>query len=163
MTVSSKYQITLPMDMVRALGLKGGDKLDAELINSRIVLFPKPPSYTDYFVGRMKGFWGSKKEIDHYIAEQRGSWEHSEWREQVEDLLATDENARKMVAVLREQPNHLATEDDFKKALPLLNGDQLKKTREKLTELGAIRELESPEGWKTHSCVYRLVHEFAEA
>ena len=40
-TLSSKHQITLPVDIVRRLGLKAGDKLVAELSDDRIVLLPK--------------------------------------------------------------------------------------------------------------------------
>ena len=39
-TLSSKHQVTLPVDIVRSLGLKAGDKLVAELIDDRIVLLP---------------------------------------------------------------------------------------------------------------------------
>lgn len=37
-TLSSKNQITLPVDIVRILDLKPGDKLVAELIDDHIVL-----------------------------------------------------------------------------------------------------------------------------
>ena len=52
-TMSSKHQITLPVEMVRSLGLKAGDKLIAELIDDRIVLLPQPASWADYIAGSM--------------------------------------------------------------------------------------------------------------
>ncbi len=71
-TMSSKHQITLPVEMVRSLGLKAGDKLIAELIDDRIVLLPQPASWADYMIGSLSGVYGStKEEIDQYIAEVR--------------------------------------------------------------------------------------------
>ena len=67
-TLSSKNQITLPVDIVRILDLKPGDKLVAELIDDHIVLLPQPESWTDYFGESMRGVYGSTvKEIDKYI------------------------------------------------------------------------------------------------
>ncbi len=75
-TLSSKHQVTLPVDIVRSLGLKAGDKLVAELIDDRIVLLPQPESWVDYFAGSMKGVYGStREEIDRYIAEVRHGWD----------------------------------------------------------------------------------------
>ena len=75
-TMSSKNQVTLPAEMVRGLGVKPGDKLLTELIDDRIVLLPKPESWTEYFTGSMKGVYGStKEEIDRYIAEVRYGWD----------------------------------------------------------------------------------------
>ena len=86
-TLSSKHQITLPVDMVRSLGLKTGDKLVAELIDDRIVLLPRPESWADYFSGSMKGVYGSsKEEIDRYIAEVRYGWDI----DALKDALALD-------------------------------------------------------------------------
>ena len=71
-TMSSKHQVTLPVEMVRSLGLKAGDKLIAELIDDRIVLLPQPASWADYMTGSLSGVYGStKEEIDQYIAEVR--------------------------------------------------------------------------------------------
>ena len=71
-TISSKNQVTLPVEIVRSLGLKAGDKLIAELIDDRIVLLPQPASWADYMVGSLSGVYGStKEEIDRYIEEVR--------------------------------------------------------------------------------------------
>ena len=58
-TLSRKYQVTLPVDMVRSQELKVGDKLVAELIEDHIVQLPQPESWTDYSAGSMKGVYGS--------------------------------------------------------------------------------------------------------
>ena len=83
-TLSSKNQITLPVEMVRALGLKAGEKLDIELISDRLVIWPKPRSYAEYFAGRLKGVWGSTvEEVDRYVAEERASWERGASTEEI--------------------------------------------------------------------------------
>ena len=75
-TLSSKNQVTLPVDMVRTLGLKPGDKIVVELIDDHLVLVPQPESWVDYFKGSLKGVYGStKEEIDRYISEVRYGWE----------------------------------------------------------------------------------------
>jgi len=42
-TVSSRYQITLPAEVRRALGIKPGDRLEVEVEGGRIVLRLKRP------------------------------------------------------------------------------------------------------------------------
>src|SRR3990172_5401597 len=75
-TLSSKNQITLPVEIVRKLGLKPGDKIVAELMDDHVVLLPQPESWVDYFKGSLKGVYGStKEEIDRYIAEVRYGWD----------------------------------------------------------------------------------------
>ncbi len=74
-TISSKSQITLPAQIVRELGLRGGDKLTVELIDERIVAVPQPASWADYVRGSAKGVYGrTTQEIHRYVAEERGSW-----------------------------------------------------------------------------------------
>ena len=83
-TLSSKNQITLPAEMVRRLGLKGGDKLVAELIDDHIVLLPQPESWVDYFAGRFKGVWGNtKEEVSRYIYEVREGLEIDNLKKQL--------------------------------------------------------------------------------
>ena len=90
-TLSSKNQVTLPAEMVRSLGLKPGTKIVAELIDDLIVLLPQPESWVDYFVGSMRGVYGStKEEIDRYIAEVRHGWDIDTLR----DALALDSELR---------------------------------------------------------------------
>lgn len=138
-TLSSKNQITLPVEMVRALGLKGGDKLDVELISDRLVIWPKPQSYADYFIGSMKGYWGSKEDIDRYLEEVRYGGGTKDWQEEVTDLLLTDEGARKVVEWLGTQPGRRAQESQFMGVVAgaLVEGGPF----HKLVSLGVIRRL----------------------
>ena len=100
--MSSKYQVTLPMEIVRALGIHGGDKLIIELIEDRIIIIPKPSSFTDYFMGSLKGVYGSTpEEIDRYIAEVRHGWDVDTLR----DATATDEKLRAVYDALPRSPH----------------------------------------------------------
>ena len=43
--ISTKGQIVLPMPIRRKLGLRAGDKLDANIEGGRVVLTPRRPSF----------------------------------------------------------------------------------------------------------------------
>lgn len=74
-TLSSKNQITVPAAIVRALGLKPGEKLFLKLEDGKVVLQPCPTSLTKYFSGIFEGYYGKTKgEVDTYLAEVRGDW-----------------------------------------------------------------------------------------
>jgi antitoxin ChpS len=135
-TLSSKHQVTLPVDMVRSLGLKAGDKLVAELIDDRIVLLPKPESWTNYFTGSLKGVYGdTKEEIDRYIAEIRYGWDI----DALKDALSLDSELRAV---------YEAT--SFKEAYSLGHIRKTSKVRladqklQQLEELSAVKVLVHP-------------------
>lgn len=74
-TLSSKNQITLPVAMVRRLGLEPGRKLMLRLEGDRIVLRPEPEDWVEYFRGSMKGVYGkTREEMDAYVRKERASW-----------------------------------------------------------------------------------------
>ena len=92
-TLSSKHQVTLPIEMVRQLGLQTGDKLIVELIDGHLVLLPQPESWTDYIMGSVRGVYGStKEEIDRYIEEIR----YGRGSDGLEDVLAIDSELRQV-------------------------------------------------------------------
>ena len=135
-TLSSKHQVTLPVDMVRSLGLKAGDKLVAELIEDRIVLLPQPESWTDYFAGSMKGVYGStKQEIDRYIAEVRYGWDI----DALKDALSLDPDLRAVHEATSFTEAHSLSE--IRKMSSVKHADQKLK---KLEELDAVKRLEHP-------------------
>ncbi len=136
-TLSSKNQITLPADIVRSFGLKAGDKLIAELVGDHIVLMPQPESWADYFVGSMKGVYGSTtEEIDRYIAEVRHGWDIDALR----DALSLDEELRSV---------YKATSDDVAKPLSKIreeSGVRLADQKlEELERLHAVKRLPHPQ------------------
>ena len=157
-TMSSKNQVTLPAEMVRGLGLKPGDKLMAHVIDDRIVLLPKPESWTDYFSGSMKGFWGTKEEVDRYVADERRSPERDEWREEFDDLVATGGEVRAVVEALKSFPYRTGNLTDLKKRSGLREAD-VRGALEKLVDHGGVRKIRRDEG---KADAYRLVHEMVE-
>lgn len=73
--LSSKHQITLPVEVVRRLGLEPGDRLAVRVEEDRIVLRPRPRDWVEYYRGRLRGVYGSSvEEIDEYIRKERESW-----------------------------------------------------------------------------------------
>jgi AbrB family looped-hinge helix DNA binding protein len=73
--LSSKHQITLPVAMVRRLGLEAGDRLAVKVEEDRIILRPQPKNWVEYYRGRLRGVYGSSvEEIDEYIRKERESW-----------------------------------------------------------------------------------------
>ena len=83
-TMTSKNQITLPIEIARQLNVKPGDKLVVELVQDHVVLMPQPGSWADYVVGSVKGVYGARKEdIDSYINEVR----YGDVAEEDEELL----------------------------------------------------------------------------
>jgi len=77
--LSSKHQITLPVAMVRRLGLQPGRRLILRLEGDRILLRPEPEDWVEYFHGRLKGVYGSTiEEMDEYVRKERASWRHEE-------------------------------------------------------------------------------------
>ena len=74
-TLSSKNQITLPVAMVRHLGLEPGRKLMLRLENDRIILRPEPEDWVEYLRGSAKGVYGkTREEMDAYVRRERASW-----------------------------------------------------------------------------------------
>jgi len=74
-TLSSRHQITLPVALVRELGLAPGDKLTVRFEGGVILLKPRPRSWVDYISGSMPGYYGKTKEdVEAYLTEVRGGW-----------------------------------------------------------------------------------------
>jgi len=74
-TLSSKHQVTLPVALVRELGLTAGDKFSVRLEDGAIMLRPRPRSWVDYISGSMPGYYGkTREEVEAYLAEVRAGW-----------------------------------------------------------------------------------------
>jgi bifunctional DNA-binding transcriptional regulator/antitoxin component of YhaV-PrlF toxin-antitoxin module len=74
-TLSSKHQVTLPMAVVRELGVEPGDKFTVRLEDGAITMRPRPRSWVDYISGSMPGYYGkTKEEVEVYLAEVRAGW-----------------------------------------------------------------------------------------
>ena len=71
-TISSKNQITLPVHLLRQMGVGPGDRLAVALQGGRLVLRARPKDWVEHYAGSLKGLWGkTTEEIDAYVLEQR--------------------------------------------------------------------------------------------
>lgn len=55
--LSSKYQIVIPKKIRRELKLNSGDVLTMKIEGDKIIMRPKPKSYTEYMLGLGKEVW----------------------------------------------------------------------------------------------------------
>jgi antitoxin PrlF len=71
-TVSSKGQITLPLEIRRRLGLKEGDRVEFVVENEKTIIRPEQPAENPFekYSGALPVFH-SKAEIDHWIRSLR--------------------------------------------------------------------------------------------
>lgn len=76
--LSSKNQITLPVSMVRQLGLRAGDELDLLALGETIQLERRPGSPQEW-IARYRGSlsvpeWSTEEAADAYVRGERDSW-----------------------------------------------------------------------------------------
>lgn len=71
--LSAKYQIVLPREARRRLGLAAGDGLMVEVQGNTIVLIPRPRNYTKRLRGLHKEVW---RDVDAaaFVREERKGW-----------------------------------------------------------------------------------------
>lgn len=72
--LSKKGQVVIPQEIREKMGIKTGERLVIFIRGDETVILT-PQKYAEYTCGLMKGTWGStKKEVEKYINEERGSW-----------------------------------------------------------------------------------------
>jgi bifunctional DNA-binding transcriptional regulator/antitoxin component of YhaV-PrlF toxin-antitoxin module len=70
-TISSKNQITLPVQLLRQMGVGPGDRLAMRLEDGRLVLRARPKDWVEHYAGSLRHLYRSRAEIDAEIAEGR--------------------------------------------------------------------------------------------
>ena len=167
-TVSSKNQVTIPVAILREVGISPGDRLAAAVVDGDIVLMKEPENWVQYLQGSMKGAHGGTKEsIDRYVqreseisyeppSEHVSDSDPREWRKRFEDLYATDSSVRAVADTLMDCPHHVATFPDLAWLVPE-NGHptDLAQTLETLTSSRWVRRIpaqdEEPERYRLDS------------
>jgi len=71
--LSSKYQVVIPREARKKLGLRAGDQLAVEVEGEKIILRPRPKNYTDYMLGLGKEMWEGI-DASEYVRKERESW-----------------------------------------------------------------------------------------
>lgn len=69
--LSSKFQVVIPQQARATLGLAAGDELLVLVKEDRIVMVPKPKSFTDQMAGLHKDIW---QDSEAYLQNERKSW-----------------------------------------------------------------------------------------
>jgi bifunctional DNA-binding transcriptional regulator/antitoxin component of YhaV-PrlF toxin-antitoxin module len=71
-TISSKNQITLPVHLLRQMGVGPGDRLAVALDGGRLVLRARPKDWVAHYAGSLRREWGGRTaEIEAEIREGR--------------------------------------------------------------------------------------------
>ena len=74
-TISSKNQITLPVHLLRELGIGPGDRLAVSRDGARLVLRARPKNWVKYHAGSLAGLYGKNaREADAYVRGLRDEW-----------------------------------------------------------------------------------------
>jgi len=73
--LTSKFQITIPADIRRSLGLHQGDAIVIDLDGDKAVLRPVHGGHVQRMSGLGKDVWGSLGGGDAYLQSERISWE----------------------------------------------------------------------------------------
>lgn len=71
--VSDKYQIAVPAQVRRQLGIKPGDRLLVDVRGNHVLLMPEPANYAEAMAGLHADVW---KGIDStkYLQDERNAW-----------------------------------------------------------------------------------------
>lgn len=73
--VSSRYQMVLPKDVRRVLGIQPGDVVLLIIEGDTVRLVPKPASYATYARGLGRQAWEALGGAETFLAEERATWE----------------------------------------------------------------------------------------
>jgi AbrB family looped-hinge helix DNA binding protein len=72
--VSKKYQITVPSEIRRRLGVKSGDELLIEVRGGYMVLMPEPRDFSTRLRGLHREVWDGIDAQD-FVRRERESWQ----------------------------------------------------------------------------------------
>lgn len=161
-TVSSKNQITLPVEIVRAFDIKPGEKLIIEGIQWRIVMMKESENRLERYVGSLRGLYGNTvEEIDQYIRDERASPERDQWKRQFYDIIQVDPIADSIVTYLlhcdrfRSDELRMFEQLDVTDVAPLgIKPLLIEKALGKLFQHGGVRRVEWAEGNQSRKVIY---------
>ncbi len=72
--VSKKYQIAVPSEVRKQLGIRSGDELLVELRDGYAVLLPEPGDYSRRLRGLHREVWQGVEPQD-YVSQEREAWQ----------------------------------------------------------------------------------------
>ena len=74
--VSKKFQIAVPSEIRKKLGIRAGDTLIIDVQGEHAVLLREPEDWAEKFFGLHKEVWEGI-DVDEYIREERAAWRES--------------------------------------------------------------------------------------
>lgn len=156
-TLSSKNQITLPVELVRKLKLSPGSKLTVSEVGGHLVLLPEPIDWRTPGPDAGKVWGNTPEETERIIWEDRLDSSRLEWLAEFKALMANDRCARAIAEYLKKSPGnnafwHELTHQDIPGATP----DDLDKALARLEEHGAVRKMKAPKTDKRQEARYSL-------
>jgi AbrB family looped-hinge helix DNA binding protein len=72
--ISSKHQVVLPRIVREALDLHTGDAVIFVVDGSKVLLRPRPASFTAAMLGLHREIWAGK-DVDEWLEQERAAWE----------------------------------------------------------------------------------------
>lgn len=77
--VSTKYQVVIPKEARKQVGIKPGQRMNVDVSENRVILSPaklrKKWNWPEDYYKKLGGIWKSTEDIDKYLEEQDKSWE----------------------------------------------------------------------------------------
>ncbi len=73
--LSGRYQMVLPKEARRALGVRAGDVVLVIVEGDSVRLVPRPASYAKYARGLGKEAWTALGGAEAFLAEEHAAWE----------------------------------------------------------------------------------------
>jgi AbrB family looped-hinge helix DNA binding protein len=77
--VSSRFQIAVPSEVRKKLGIKRGDYLVVDVRGSSIVLLPEPGDYSQHLRSLHREVWDGQ-DPQQYVEREREAWQSSRQR-----------------------------------------------------------------------------------
>ena len=72
--VSSRYQIAVPAEVRKKLGIKRGDHLVIDVRGHSILLLPEPSDYSEHLRGLHREVWDGQ-DPQKYVVQEREAWQ----------------------------------------------------------------------------------------
>ena len=72
--VGPKYQVVIPKELRKKLGIKPKDKVLVEEIEGMVIVIPKPRSFTGFLKGLGKEVW-EEEDATEYVRRERKYWD----------------------------------------------------------------------------------------
>lgn len=72
--VSRKHQVVVPREAREALGVGAGDELLVEVEKDKVIMKPRPRSYSRHMLGLHKAVWKGVK-TEAYVNAEREAWQ----------------------------------------------------------------------------------------